>query len=133
MIVWIGGLRLVVAQGKCEAIPNHKTPNPNPIKTCSLLGNILHFAYCGLVGIPHLSAEMKIFAPLPTSTKKSTRAPWHDPGDVDHTWGKFGRAKAQWVEGLPPSRARLRFWETNTSLFSEGFLDPGAQAEPPIF
>ena len=34
-----------------------------------LLGNVLHFAYCGLVGDPHLPAIMQIFAPLPTSTK----------------------------------------------------------------
>ena len=34
------------------------------------LGNILRiFAYCGLVGNPHLTAKQLIFAPLPASTK----------------------------------------------------------------
>ena len=27
------------------------------------------FAYCGLVGNPHLAAKIYLFAPLPTSTK----------------------------------------------------------------
>ena len=36
-----------------------------------LLGNILHFSYCGLVGNPHLTAKTETFAPLPTSTKQS--------------------------------------------------------------
>ena len=34
-----------------------------------LLGNFFIFAYCGLVGNPHLAAKIYLFAPLPTSAK----------------------------------------------------------------
>ena len=44
------------------------------------------FAYCGLVGNPHLTAKIQIFAPLPTSTKSIPQG-WQG---VYFGWTTFG-------------------------------------------
>ena len=63
------------------------------------------FAYCGLVGNPHVAAKIYMFAPLSTSTKTSSRSESEDPAAVSKGGSRDRASRGSlWTDGRMTQR-----------------------------